>query len=440
MNRDFALLPSGSRVLCAVSGGADSVCLLHWLREQPDLRLFAAHYEHGLRGEEALRDAAFVEELCEAWGIPCAVEHGDASAYASEKRMGIEEAARELRYDFLERTAEALGCDRIATAHNADDNAETVLLNLCRGAGAAGLSGIPPKRGRIVRPLLGATRAEIEAYLREHDLPHVEDSSNESLSFRRNLLRHRVLPVLRELNPRFSEAVLRTSALLREDEACLDMLAEDFLRTHDPLDGLPLGELLALPRALYARVLRRLCPQSLERGHVEAALAFCAGEGLGFLDLPGLRLRREQGRLYLAGDRLVTIQERPVRPGETLSVPEVGLLLHTDVIRYEGEIYDLFKTYLFKCESICGTLTCTGRRPGDRFHPQGRNCGKSLHDLFRDSGMTQRERDRTPVFRDERGVLAVLGFPADLRARPDPGDLVLRVQIEYTGGQNGESD
>jgi tRNA(Ile)-lysidine synthase len=156
------------------------MCLLHWLGNQKDLHLCAAHFEHGLRGEESRRDAAFVAEYCAAHKIPCAVEHGDVAAFAREKGLGIEEAARELRYAFLERTAADWDCDRIATAHNADDNAETLLLNLVRGAGTAGLSGIPPRRGKIVRPLLGFTRREIEAYLNEHEIPHVEDSSNAS--------------------------------------------------------------------------------------------------------------------------------------------------------------------------------------------------------------------------------------------------------------------
>lgn len=291
MNEDRSLLPAGSRVLCAVSGGADSVCLLHWLSGQTDLQVFAAHFEHGLRGEESLRDAAFVEALCGKMGIPCLVEHGDAAAYAKEKHLGIEEAARELRYAFLERAAEAFSCDRIATAHNADDNAETMLLNLCRGAGTAGLRGIPPLRGRIVRPLLHCTREEIEDYLREHGLSHVEDSSNADDAFRRNLLRHQVLPVLRQLNPQVSKAALRTAELLREDEDCLDALAADFLQNFDDGESLPIRELLALHRAVSSRVLRRIAPGSLEREHVDAVLRFCAGEGLGFLDLPGLRLR-----------------------------------------------------------------------------------------------------------------------------------------------------
>ena len=416
------------------------MCLLHWLCSQGDLQVIAAHYEHGLRGEESLRDAAFVEDFCKKIGIPCIVEHGEVGAYAGEKHLGIEEAARELRYAFLERAAEEQSCDRIATAHNADDQTETVLLNLCRGAGLSGLCGIPPKRGLIVRPLLQTTRREIEEYLLTNALSHVEDSSNADESFHRNRLRNQVLPVLRELNPRVSETVARSTALLREDTDCLEEQAERFLKAYLTEKSLPIRELLGLHRAISSRVLRRVCPQTLELKHVEAALDFCTGEGLGYLDLPGLRLRREQGRLYFSGESVRILPERIVRAGEILELPEIGLRLRIDQVVYQGEVYDLFKTFLFKCEHICGTLICTGRRPGDSFHPQGRNCGKSLHDLFREASLTQQERERIPVFRDERGVLAVLGYPADERVKPQIGDLVLRVQIIETGGRDGASD
>lgn len=429
MIRDLELLPQGSRVLCAVSGGADSMCLLHWLRRQADLCVFAAHFEHGLRGEESLRDAEFVERWCAQEGIPCTVEHGDAGTYARENGLGVEEAARELRYAFLERTADALGCERIATAHNADDNAETVLLNLCRGAGSAGLSGIPPWRGRIVRPLLSVTRSEIEAYLEKNGVHHMEDSSNGSDEFRRNRLRHQVLPVLRELNPRFSEAVGRTARRLREDEDCLDALAREFLARSYDGESLALQELNGLHPAVASRVLRALCPKGLEQTHVDAALRFCHGSGLGTLDLPGFSLRREQGRLYPGAPEHRPLPDRRVCPGEVLDLPEAGLRLRAELTDHNGEIYDLFKTYLFKCENICGKLYCTGRRPGDRFHPQGRGCGKSLHDLFREAGLTQAQRDRVPVLRDDAGVLAVYGYPADERARPEPGDRVLRIEF-----------
>ncbi len=223
---------SAETILCALSGGADSVCLLHLLRRLApslDFRLEAAHFHHGIRGAEADRDRDFVLDLCRELDIPLHLGAGDVPAYARERGMGLEEAGRELRYAFLEETADALPACRIATAHQAEDNAETLLLHLCRGTGLSGLCGIPPVRGRVVRPLLPVAREEILAYLAENRLPHVEDSTNALEEGERNLLRHRVLPVLRELNPGFAEAMLNTTRLLREDEACLRTLAEGLM-------------------------------------------------------------------------------------------------------------------------------------------------------------------------------------------------------------------
>ncbi len=430
----LALLPPGSRVLCAVSGGSDSVALLHLLwsqRVQWEWEIFAAHFEHGLRGEESLADAAFVEDFCRERGIPCTVEHGDAAAYAAERHMGIEAAARELRYAFLERTADALSCDRIATAHNANDNAETLLLNLIRGSGLRGLGGIPPQRGRIVRPLLTVSREEIEQYLRENGLPHVEDKSNTDEAFRRNRLRRSVLPVLHQMNPALLRAFSDTAALARQDEDCLDALAEDFIRKQYREQSLPVEELLDLHPAISSRVVRKLCNQGLSREHVEQVLCFCRGSGLGFLDLPGQRLRREQGRLYFAPLARVSFPDRTIRAGETLEIPELGLRLHADLVEYNQKINSLFKTSCIKYENIRGNMILvTGRRPGDRLRPAKRGCGKSLKALFVEAGLTARERDRCLVFRDEAGILAVHGLAVDERADPAPGDSVLRLTTE----------
>lgn len=440
---EYGMLPRGSRVLCAVSGGADSMCLLHLLfskREELGIEVLAAHYEHGLRGEESLRDAAFVESWCGAQGIPFVIEHGDVAGYAARKGLGDEEAARELRYAFLHRAAGENGCGRIATAHNADDNAETILFNLCRGGGAAGLRGIPPVRGEIVRPLLGCSREDIEEYLEKNAVPHVEDSTNQADDYSRNRIRHKVIPVLREINPAFSAAAGRTARLLREDEACLQGMAGDFIEKNSADGSLPAAELAALPKAVASRVLRRVCPRSLSLAHVEAALALCRGQGLGYADLPGIRIRREQGRIYFDQREKISLPQREIVPGESLEIPEAGIKISAYFTEKNKEINDLFKTYCFKYESICGIISCTGRRPGDSIRPLGRNCTKSLKKLFSEAGFSQTERDSTPVFRDEKGILAVYGLAVAERTAAKCGDKVLCIEIEKADGEITERD
>ena len=428
---DFALLPTGSRVLCAVSGGADSMCLLGLLnarRTELGLELYAAHFEHGIRGEESLRDESFVKEQCRRLGVPCLCGRGDVPGFARERGLGVEEAARILRYDFLEETAEKLGCDRIALAHNADDNAETILLNLVRGAGIRGLAGIPPRRGRIVRPLLDWTREEILACLEELDLPYVEDGSNQSDEYRRNRIRHQVMPLLREMNPRFSQAAGRTSALLRQDEDCLNAQAEDFIGNHFDGRSLPLGAFSGLHPAVASRVLRRLCPRSLEWEQVRAVLALGEGTERACLDLPGIRVTRERGRMYFGGEEARELPDRELKPGERLEIPERGLLLDSGFAR-QSEIHDLFKTYCFKSESICGKILVTGWRPGDRIRPLGRGCTKTLKALFLEAGLDTPERMRRIVLRDEAGLLAVEDLARDERTRAEPDGEVLWIRF-----------
>lgn len=428
------MLPRGARVLCAVSGGADSMCLLHLLKsleEERGIRVFAAHFEHGLRGEESLRDMAFVEDWCGEHEIPCVTGRGDTRALAETERLGLEEAARKLRYEFLERTADELGCDRIATAHTADDNAETLLLNLIRGSGAKGLSGIPPRRGKIVRPLLETERTEIEAYLEAKGVPHVEDSSNESLAFSRNRLRKEILPLLRELNPALNESLGRTAALLRQDEELLSALAGEWL--DEQFDGvsLPLRELRALHPALAARAVRGICPRSLSAAQTDAVLRFAEGTELGFLDLPGLRLRREQGRLYVRDGEPAEILPRRIVPGGTTDFPELGLRVRAEKCPAGSiEINSPFKPFCLGYEKIKGDIVCTGRRPGDRMHPLGRGLGKSLKAIFLEAGMTRDERSRALVFRDDLGILAVFPLALDERAAPAPDGELLLLAVE----------
>lgn len=432
----YNMLPKGTRLLCAVSGGADSMCLLKLmlsLRDELGISVCAAHFEHGIRGEESLRDANFVADWCKENNVELVLEQGKAESYAKAHSMGLEEAARELRYDFLARAAEKTECDKIATAHNADDNVETMLFNFARGTGSAGLCGIPPVRGNIIRPLLGCTRAEIENYLSENHIPHVEDSSNASDDYSRNIIRHKVIPVLREINPGLSAAAGRTAELLREDEAYLSQQAENFIRKNYDGESLSAEKLLNLPRPVSARVIRSLSEKKLSYRHVDDLLKLCRGEGLGYADVPGQRIKREKGRIYFKDESRNEIQERVLLPDSETAIPELGLKIKTSIgVKPEKtkEINDLFKTYLFKYENICGNIMLTGRKNGDSLRPVGRNCTKSLKKLFLEAGYTQRQRDMTPVLRDDGGVLAVCGLAVSQRVQAEKGDKVLRIEIE----------
>lgn len=213
---ELELLPQEGLVLCALSGGRDSVALLHFLKEH-GFSVAAAHFDHRLRPDSAA-DADFCRRLCGEWGVPFYQGAGDVGALPGN----TEANARAARYAFLEEAAAAAGAAVIATAHNADDNLETVLLHLTRGCGLNGLTGIRPRRGQVVRPLLKTPRAAIDAYVERWKLPYVEDATNADPSYSRNRIRHQVLPVLRSINPRVAEVAGAMTDTLRRDLAFLE--------------------------------------------------------------------------------------------------------------------------------------------------------------------------------------------------------------------------
>lgn len=423
------LPPKGSRVLCAVSGGADSVCLLHMLLHGGrELTVLAAHYNHGLRGAEADRDEAFVRSLCEEWGVPLRTGRGDVARMARERGESIETAARNARYAFLEQTAAETGAEYIATAHTASDNAETVLLQLARGTGSRGLGGIPPQRGRIVRPLLDMTRAEVEAYLEKYGLAHVEDSTNAEEDAARNRIRHAAVPALRSVNARAEANILRASRLARADEELLTAMAREKLALLRRGEALDVPGLRELPEPLQYRVLREFTGGELSFVHFEALRRLIASDdGSAELSLPGRKLRREYGRLLPAGEKY-TLPELELIPGSTAELP--GLRIRTELLPDCREIQTSFTIFSFSYGKICGKLTLTPRRAGDSIAFVHRRGTRTLHRLLIDAGVPAARRDSVPVLRDEAGVLAVYGFGQSERAFAAPGETVLRITIE----------
>ena len=427
--RTWRLFEPGDRVLCAVSGGADSVAMLYLLRELQSklpLELCCAHYNHGIRGAEADRDEDFVRELCRTLELPFRAGRGNVPACARERKLGIEAAAREMRYAFLEACADEMGCTRIATAHNAADNAETMLLNLLRGAGLRGACGIAPRRGRIVRPILFLDRPEIEAFLKERQIPYITDSTNLEENYARNRLRRHVIAPLRELEPDFGRHLLSACTAMRAVEEYLQSLATAFLEQQTGC-AISAGALAALPEPVAARTILRLVPGASRR-HVSAVLALAgAPEPHGQLDLPGCRVLRQYDVLKFGAAVQELPEERELMPGMTVqygvfsvSCTEVDALPEKKVNGYY---------FCFKTDAICGKISVGPRRTGDRLRLPGRGVTKTLKKLYAEARISPDERERIPVLRDAEGVLAVCGFGQGERAAASCGERAYMIEI-----------
>lgn len=423
---DRSLLPPGCTVLCAVSGGADSVCLLDLARHTGGITVLCAHYDHGIRGAESARDAAFVASLCGEWDIPFFCERGDVPGYAAAHGESIETAARELRYAFLRRTAEAQGADVIATAHNLNDNAETVLFRMARGTGLRGLTGIPAKRDGIVRPLLKTPRRDIEAYLTARGIPHVEDSTNAETDAARNRVRMSLLPVLEDIHPGAAAGISRMCETLAEDEAFLTSLAEEKLALWG--GTIPGGELCALPVSVARRCLALWLGTELSRERTDALLRFAQGGGSGVLELPGRRVSREFGMLRLGAEAAKPLPERTLSPGESAEYPGRWRIT-CEICAFPAEIQTSFNTFFFSCANICDKLTVASCAGGESVVLHGRAGTRPVSKLLSEARIPALQRPNVPVIRDAAGVLAVYGIGQSERAFPVPQERSCKITI-----------
>lgn len=410
--KEQALLSPGDRVIAAVSGGADSVAMLfalYLLRDELGITLEAAHFNHHLRGAESDRDEAFVTDFCRRYDIP--LHLGSGRIVPGKK--GLEAAARDARYAFLRRLP-----GKVATAHTADDNAETVLMRLIRGTGLKGLGAIAPVSGNVIRPMLTVTRDDVEAFLEEYALPHVEDSSNGTDDFLRNRIRHGILPLMRAENPRIGENLSAMALLLRQDEACLQaMIPEEQVPDVSRLKAMePALRRRALERFLKAQGVREpeqihilQAEQLLYHWSPSAAMQFPGGVTIG--------------RQY---DRLVRLECAPELPETRLSVPgETCIGGKRFVSEYATDLEERPDSVL-----VCpvGALTVRSRRSGDTMRLPGGT--RSLKKMYIDRKIPASQRAAVPVLADDRGVLAVFGIGTDIRFRPDSLPAVRIMLIE----------
>lgn len=377
--RRYDMIAPGDRVVCAVSGGADSIALLwamYCLKDKLQIDLAAAHFNHGLRGSESDRDEQFVRDFCRQYEIPFFSQKSNVVAGAK----GLEAAAREARYGYL-RTLPG----KIATAHTANDNAETVLMHLVRGTGLKGLGAIAPVKGQIIRPMLSVTRAEVLAFLEEYHIGYVNDSSNETDQFLRNRLRHRVMPLLEQENPRLAEDLSAMALSLREDERELD------LQTQPVSDVEQLRKMSSSRRrrCLMAFLHRCNVPEP-EREHIALleSLVFSQNPSAR-ADLPGgVTVARNYGKLEVLPDNSTIGQTELLCPGVT-EVPQLGIR----VICQEADDFNQDKD-CFTVQTQ-GQLVLRSRQQGDAIRLSGGR--KSLKKLFIDRKVPASLRNQIPV-------------------------------------------
>ncbi len=480
------LVSGGKKLLVAVSGGPDSVCLLHILvklQEELKAKLHVAHLNHQLRGAESEADADYVSDLAHQWGVPATIERRDVKGYQARQRLSLEEAAREVRYSFLTQVAGAIGANRVAVGHTKDDHIETILMHLIRGAGTRGLRGLQPytewksKTGSliIIRPLLEISHQETEDYCRHHRLAPRLDASNLSLSPLRNRIRQQLLPLLKSYNPRVAEALLRTGRIASDD---IDFLDREIARLWDEV-AQQRGETIILdkerfdqlPPTLQRYLLRASVEKLLgsakdiEMRHIEEMMSALAKPAGKRLSLPGGLIFSIEYNKYLLTSDLAALSPFPILrdefrlniPGQTrlpgwrieatIIDPSVvkgkpeGALAPSEIItplplikgkgtKGIGLIKNDFTAY-FDLGKTGDKLLLRPRQRGDRFQPLGMSQTKKVNEFMIDAKIPRAWRQQIPIVCSPSQILWVVGWRIDDRAKvTDTTKQVLRLEFK----------
>jgi tRNA(Ile)-lysidine synthase len=462
-----ALLRRGARVVVALSGGSDSVALLRLLRELEQAGELTvagvAHLNHGLR-PEADEDERFCRAMADALGVPYRTEVADVRSRAERERTSIEDSGRRARYEFFERVADELGADAIATGHTKDDQAETFLLRLLRGAGPRGLAGIHARAGRIVRPLLDLSREDLRTYLTSIGQPFREDASNADVSIPRNRVRHELLPLLRErFSPAITDVLAREASIARQDEDRLQLEAIDLARsivlrgeTSETVE-VDRSALVALHPAIAVRVarlaLQELAPDRFVGfDHIERLLEFARQpDEQGAMSLPGQHAVRRGATLVLRKAPFApfsnSLQVSLSIPGEVtfgdwaISATPCPKVDQTTLggwhLSRKGASHRRWQAVVDGAKVGAG-LAVRARRPGDRFQPLGMGGReKKLQDLLVDRKITRDRRDSLPLVVDEIDrIVWVVGeaVSEDFRVT-EPSRAVIFLKARRLGGQ-----
>ncbi|MGN0696169.1 MAG: tRNA lysidine(34) synthetase TilS [Oscillospiraceae bacterium] len=421
----LSAVPAGGSILAALSGGADSVCLLLVLREycsEKNISLSAIHINHCLRGAESDRDEQFCRELCGKYDIPLTVKRINVSAYCAENGLSCEEGARILRYHAFD---EAAGDGYIATAHNLNDSAETVILNLARGTGLKGLCGIPPIRGNIIRPLINIPRSDIEEYLREKDQPYVTDSTNLTDDFTRNKIRHGILPVLSEINGGFLENIGSMTRILRSENEHIEKeaaaLSDDIITLRSADEAV---------RRRYIIAVLKSAGVEPDSGRIIRAETVILNGGRQQL-CKNIFAYAENGRLIVGEmpekhvfpdfSAPLVIGENPFPPDRTILAEKINFYNLNDVNNFVTNT-------LIDCDKIQGDVTLRTRRGGDEIRLPKEGFHRKLRKIYNAGRIPPRLRECAAVIEDEDGIIYAEYCGISHRVAPDENTrTVLRI-------------
>lgn len=438
------LIQAGDRLLVAVSGGPDSMALLHWLWQQRSklhITVRAIHLNHQFRGAEAVEDQNYVEETCLAWGVPCSSKAMNVSLYAKEHKLSKQVAARECRYHYFEQVAQELGYNKLCLAHHSDDQLETVIMRFIRGAGLRGLSGIPTVRQtdsvQIIRPFMTLRKDQIEAYCQAQHIQPRLDQSNLNDDYTRNKIRHHIVPQLLELNPQLHQVIHEMTDTLSTEDRFLDDLAKNYL--DEVIESKALHKItinlsffrevpLALQRRLILLLLSYLPTKRSDwnKIHIEQLLNLMSNnKGTKQLHLPnGVKALREYEYLYLSldneGRRLdecIDYQENLPEEGELrLLHASYRILITTKSLsearraeEQENQTESMYSAS-FDIEQLSFPLAVRNRRAGDQIQPLGMDGNKKVKDIFIDKKVPLLERNEWPLIVDQEAIIWIPGL------------------------------
>ncbi len=402
----YNMLKNTDSVTVALSGGADSVALLHCMLSLKDMfgiSVFAVHLNHNLRGDESDRDEQFVRELCQKWQVPLTVQSTDVGKISKDTGESIELAARHVRYDFFKKNCHGV----IATAHTASDSAETLIFNITRGTALSGLCGIPSVRDIYIRPLINCTRSEIEQYCKNNNLQFVNDSTNFTDDYTRNKIRHKVVSTLKQINPSFENTVTRMCGNLKEDDDFISLVAMQEYEGNISNGLLKTDKFGLLHPAVAKRVLKIYFKDRFkeELDSVNLDLLYKTAKGeIAATVLPGkIKAQVKNGFLHLDN-----------------GTDKVEYHYKTEIIKENIEkINNLLLKNTLDCGKIVGALTVRTRESSDKIRLANRGVTKSLKKLFMEMKIPESERSTIPVVCDANGIVWVYGIGVAERVRVD---------------------